>query len=127
MENTQQELSQHEIDIFFVHMNNFHLQIFDKNVLFLYLSLAVDITLNVNTQIVGLFTQTGDILSLSTKYFLAVDHLSLRHVLWLHILAVPCCEPPPDLGATIPGNHWRSAAGPAEGRDHKSGRAATPR
>lgn len=52
---------------FFVRMNNFHLQIFDKNILFLCLSLAADITLNVNTQIVRLFTLTGDILSLLTK------------------------------------------------------------
>lgn len=41
---------------FFVHMNNFHVQISDKNILFLYLSLAVDITLNANTNCSSLHT-----------------------------------------------------------------------
>lgn len=52
--------------------------------------------------------------------------------MWLHfwlysyplfLVIVPCCEPPPDLGAEIPGNHRWSPAGPAEGRDHRSGKA----
>lgn len=53
------------------------------------------------------------------------DHLLLQHFpLYLFLLLVPCCEPPPDLGAEIPGNHRRSPARPAEGTDHSFWKAA---
>lgn len=35
---------------------------------------------------------------------------------------VSCCEPPPNLGAKIPGNHWWRPARLTESKDHSSGR-----